>query len=79
MAVRVAPVPKIAPSVPPDTEMSEAVKLAPGSSLNAKVMVAVSPAFSALLSLEIARVGARVSMASVPDRDAAPPALPAAS
>ena len=56
VAVRVRPVPLMAERVPPDTEMSPSAKPV-GASEKVKVMVAVSPAFSDALSLEIARVG----------------------
>ena len=65
VAVRVKPAPLIAPKVPPLTTTSPAepsqAKVDPGSSLKVKVMVAVSPAFTALTLLVIASVGARVS------------------
>ena len=65
-AVRVRPVPLIALSVPPETTRSPAepfhVKVLPGSSENMKVMLAVSPALSAVTLLTILTVGARVSM-----------------
>jgi hypothetical protein len=78
VAVRVSPEPVRVPSVPPVTVRSPASKLAPGSSLKVKVMVAVWPAFTAPTLLLMASVGASVSMlieGVVP----APPALPAAS
>ena len=82
VAVRVKPVPLIAPKLPLLTTTSPAlpfqVKVEPGSSLKVKVMVAVLPALTALTLLVIARVGARVSMLMlgvVP----APPLLPALS
>jgi hypothetical protein len=78
VAVRVRPVPVRVPSVPPVTVRSLASKLAPGSSLNVKVMVAASPIFTAPTLLVMASVGASVSMlidGVVP----APPPLPAAS
>ena len=50
-AVRVRPVPLIAPNVPPVTATSPTepfqAKLLPGSSENVNVMLAVSPALSA--------------------------------
>ena len=65
VAVRVRPLPEIAPSVPPVTTTSPLVpfqvKVAPGSSLKVKVTVAVSPILSALTLLVMARVGASVS------------------
>ena len=60
-AVRVVPVPLIAPSVPPTSATSLSSKLAPGFSLNAKLIVAVWPMPSALALLLIASVGATVS------------------
>ena len=82
VALRVRPLPLMAPSVPPVTLMSPVLpsqaKLAPGSSLKVKVMAALSPALTALTLLEIANVGASVSMLMagvVP----APPMLPAVS
>ena len=69
VALRVRPVPLMAPSVPPVTTTSPAVpsqaKLAPGSSLNVKVMAALCPALTAATSLVIASVGASVSMVTV--------------
>ena len=65
VAVRVRPVPEIAPSVPPVTTTSPVVpsqvKVLPGSSEKEKVIVAVCTAFSAAELLVMARVGARVS------------------
>ena len=65
VAVRVKPVPLILPKVPPLTSTSPALdahtKLLPGSSLNVKVMAAVSPAFKALISEVMLTVGAVVS------------------
>ena len=62
VAVRTSPVPEIAPRVPPETVTSPAepsqLKLAPGSSLKVKVMVAVPPARRVLTLLVIASVGA---------------------
>ena len=78
VAVRVKPLPLIAPKLPLLTTTSSELKLEPGSSLKVKVIVAVSPALTALTLLVIAKVGARVSMLMlgvVP----APPVLPAAS
>ena len=61
VAVRVAPPPPLRmPSVPPVVTMSAALKPI-GTSLKLKVMVAVSPDFSANLSLRMVSVGARVS------------------
>ena len=66
VAVRVRPLPLIAPSVPPLTATSPVLpfqaNVAPGSSLKVKVTVAVSPVFTAPTLLVIARVGAVVSM-----------------
>ena len=61
VAVRVRPVPLIAPNVPPVVTMSASTKPT-GASLKVKVIVAVSPALTALALLVIANVGARVSM-----------------
>ena len=65
VAVRVRPLPLISLSVPPVTTTSPSepfqAKLMPGSSLNEKVMVAVSSDLSASLLLVMERVGARVS------------------
>ncbi|KQY16640.1 hypothetical protein ASD28_22060 [Massilia sp. Root133] len=65
VAVRTMPEPLMADSVPPLTMTSPCVpfqvKLAPGSSLNVNVTVAVSPALSAAASLVIVTVGAAVS------------------
>ena len=77
VAVRVKPLPVIGPNVPPVT-VTSLVSKPVGASLNANVIVAVSPIFSAVLSLVIATVGATVSMVMlgvVP----ATPALPATS
>lgn len=66
VAVRVKPVPLMLPKVPPVTSTSPALdvhtKLLPGSSLNAKVMAAVSPDFNALTSEVMLTVGAVVSI-----------------
>ncbi len=82
VAVRVSPVPLIAPRVPPEIVRSPVVpfqaKLVPGSSEKVKVMVAVSPTFSVATLDVIATVGANVSIVmegEVP----AEPVLPAAS
>jgi hypothetical protein len=65
MAVRTVPVPEMAESVPCWTDtlplVPSQLKLAPGSSLNVNVMVAVSPILSAGLSLVIVTVGTSVS------------------
>jgi hypothetical protein len=58
--------------------MSVASKLVPGSSLNVKVIVAVSPAFTALVLLVITTVGASVSIVTVGVVPALP-VLPAGS
>ena len=64
-AVRVSPVPLIAPKVPPVTTTSPALpshaKLELGSSENVNVMVAVSPAFKEDKLEVTATVGAVVS------------------
>ena len=66
-AVRVRPVPLMAPNVPPVTATSPTepfhAKLLPGSSENVKVMSAVSPAFSVETLLAMPTVGANMSMA----------------
>ena len=58
--------------------MSAAVNVVPGSSLNVKVMAAVSPIFRAVTLLLMATVGALVSNTSA-GLLPAPPGLPAAS
>jgi hypothetical protein len=78
VAVRVRPVPVMPLSVPPLTTRSLSVKLAPGSSLKVKVMVAVWPAFTAPTLLLMASVGGSVSM-PIDGVVPAPPLLPAAS
>ena len=82
VAVRVRPVPLIAPRVPPETVRSPAVpfhaKLVPGSSEKVNVMVAVSPTFSVVTLDVIATVGASVSMIMEGDVPA-DPVLPAVS
>ena len=60
VAVRVKPLPLIAPSVPPVVVMSLSVNPT-GDSLKVKVMVAVSPTLTALTLLVMASVGAVVS------------------
>ena len=64
-AVRVRPVPLMAPRVPLLTTTSplvpSQVKLLPGSSLKVKVMVAVCPAFRVGVLLVMASVGATLS------------------
>ena len=81
-AVRVRPVPLIAPKAPPETVRSPAVpfhtKLVPGSSEKVNVMVAVSPTFSVATLDVIATVGASVSMVMEGDVPA-DPVLPAVS
>ena len=72
-ALRLRPLPLSAPSVPPVTAMSLPMKLLPGSSLKAKVRVAVSADLSAALLLVISTVGATVSTATL----SGPPTLPA--
>jgi hypothetical protein len=76
-AVRVVPLPLIAPSVPPVVVMSLSVNPV-GASLKLKVTVAVSPDLTVETPLVMDNVGASVSMlidGVVP----APPALPAVS
>ena len=51
MAVRVRPLPLRAERVPPETLMSVLVKEVPGSRVKRKVISAVSPTWSAALSL----------------------------
>ena len=81
-ALRVRPVPLMAPSVPPVTVMSPTdpfqVKLLPGSSENVKVMLAVSPALSAVTLLVMLTFGAKVSML-IAGVEPAAPLFPAAS
>ena len=76
VAVRIAPVPVMAESVPPVTTTSPVVpsqeKELPGSSEKVKVMVAVSPIFKVDTLLVIVRVGAWVSKV----RDGVLPAAP---
>jgi hypothetical protein len=57
VAVLTRPVPLKSPRVPPVVTISVATKLAPGSALKVKVIVAVSPAFNALELLVIVTVG----------------------
>ena len=82
VAVRVSPVPLMAPKVPPEIVRSPAVpfhaKLVPGSSEKVNVMVAVSPTFSVDTLDEMVTVGARVSIVMEGEVPAAP-VLPAAS
>ena len=82
VAVRVRPVPLIAPRVPPETVRSPAVpsqvKLVPGSSEKVKVIAAVSPTFNVDTLDVIATVGVSVSMVMEGDVPA-DPALPAES
>ena len=81
-AVRVRLVPLMAPKLPPVTTTSPALpfqtKLLPGSSENAKLMVAVSPSFNVLVLLLISTEGAKVSMLMLGVLPAVP-LLPAAS
>ncbi len=82
VAVRVSPVPLIAPKVPPETDRSPLVpfqvKLVPGSSEKVNVIEAVSPTFRVATLDVIATVGATVSM--VIDGEApVEPVLPIAS
>ncbi len=80
--VLVSPVPLIALKVPPEMVRSPVVpfqeKLVPGSSENVKLMVAVSPTFSAAKLDVIATVGASVSIV-IKGEVPAEPVLPAAS
>ena len=78
VAVRTRPVVVKPLRVPPDTTMSDAVKVARGSSLKVKLMVAVWPACNAVVLLVMATVGASVSMV-IEGVVPAPPALSAAS
>ena len=81
-AVRVRPVPLMAPSVPPVTVMSPAepfhATLLPGSSEKVNVMLAVSPALSDETLLATLTVGDKVSILKAGLVPAAP-LLPAAS
>ena len=81
-AVRVRPVPLIAPKVPPEIVRSPAnpfqTKLVPGSSENVNVIVVVSPTFSVATLDVIATVGASVSIV-IEGEVPAPPVLPAES
>ena len=65
VAVRVNPLPLMLPSMPPLTTTSPALeaqtKLLPGSSLNVKVMAAVSPAFKVATSDVMLTAGPVVS------------------
>ena len=82
VAVRVSPVPLIAPRVPPEMVRSPVVpfqaKLVPGSSEKVKVIVAVSPTFSVATLEVIAIVGASVSIV-IEGEVPADPMLPATS
>ena len=82
VAVRVRPVPLIAPRVPPETVRSPAVpfqaKLEPGSSEKVKVIAAVSPTFSDVTFDVMVTVGESVSMVIEGD-EPADPVLPALS
>ena len=81
-AVRVRPVPLIAPKAPPEIVKSPAVpsqaKLVPGSSEKVNVIAAVSPTFRVGKSEVIVTVVASVSIVIVGEEPAAP-VLPAAS
>ena len=81
-AVRIVPVPLMAPKVPPaitrSPELPSHSKLVLGSSENVKVILAVSPALSAATLLTILTVGLRVSMAMLGEMPALP-VLPALS
>ena len=65
-AVRVVPVPLMAPKVPPvitrSPELPSQAKLDPGSSENVKLILAVSPALSVATLLAMLTVGAKVSI-----------------
>ena len=78
----VRPEPLMALKVPPVTAKSPATpfqaKLEPGSSVNVKVMTAVSPDFKVDTSEVIVTLGARVSIEIEGDEPAGP-VLPAAS
>jgi hypothetical protein len=82
VAVRVSPVPLIAPRVPPEMVRSPVVpfheKPVPGSSENVKVMFAVSPIFRVAISEVIVTVGESVSIVIVGEAPAEP-VLPAVS
>ena len=65
VAVRVVPLPEMVPKEPFAKETSSLVKLLPGSSVNEKVMAAVSSALSLVLSLVIEMLGTIVSTCSV--------------
>ena len=81
-AVRVRPVPLMAPKVPPVTVISPTepfhAKLLPGSSVNVKMILAVSPDFRVLTLEVIAKVGVSVSIDKIGVVPATP-LLPAAS
>ena len=82
VAVRVKPLPLIADRLPPLTPTSPLVpsqlNVAPGSSENVNVIVALSPLFRLDTLLVIATVGANVSKVNV-GVVPPPPLLPAAS
>ena len=78
VAVRTRPVVVKPLRVPPDTAISDAEKVARGSSLKVKLMVAVWPACKVGTLLVIATLGASVSMV-IEGVVPAPPALSAAS
>ena len=81
-AVRVRPVPLIAPKVPPEIVRSSAVpfhtKLVSGSSEKVNVIAAVSPTFRVGMSEVIVTVGASVSIV-IDGEVPATPVLPAES
>ena len=82
-AVRVRPVPLMAPKLPPVTtkspELPSQAKLVLGSSENVKVILAVSPALRVATLLAMLTVGATVSMTMLGETPALPefPALSA--
>ena len=75
IAVRVVPVPVMAPRVP---RVTSAAVNPVGASLKVKIMVAVAPAFKSAADDVMVTVGAMVSMMMTGVRPAAP-LLPAAS
>ena len=81
-AVRVIPVPLIAPKVPPVVSTSPTLpsqaKLLPGSSVKVKVMAAVSPDLKSETSEGIDTLGARVSI-EIEGEEPVEPVLLAAS
>ena len=74
VAVRVRPEPSMAERVPPTSVRSPAVpsqeKEVPGSSVNVKVIVVLSPAFRTLAALLIKRLGEVVSRAKAQELEA---------